>query len=46
MEKSGEDLQLDFPFIVATVPFREPGATHLPEITYGKLFKKPTAHVK
>jgi len=35
MEKSGEDIQLEFPFTVATVPYRDAG-TQLAEITYGK----------
>ena len=34
MEKSGEDLQLEFPLTVATVPYRDAGA-QLAEITYG-----------
>lgn len=37
MEKSGEDLQLDFPLVIATVPFRESGLQS-PEITYGTIF--------
>jgi len=35
LEKSGEDLQVEFPFVVATVPHKEVGAA-LPDITYGQ----------
>jgi len=35
LEKSGEDLQVEFPFVVATVPHKEPGGP-LPDITYGQ----------
>ena len=36
LEKSGEDLQVEFPFVVATVPHKEPGGP-TPDITYGQL---------
>ena len=35
LEKSGEDLQVEFPFVVATVPQKEAGGP-LPDITYGQ----------
>ena len=35
LEKSGEDLQVEFPFIVATVPHKELGGS-TPDITYGQ----------
>jgi hypothetical protein len=34
-EKSGEDLQIDFPLTIATVPFRIPNTPGL-ELEYGK----------
>jgi len=34
LEKSGEDLQLEFPFVVATVPHKESSGPP-PDITYG-----------
>ena len=35
MEKSGEDLEMDFPLDVATVPYRIPNQPP-PELRYGK----------
>jgi len=35
LEKSGEDLQLEFPFVVATVPHKEASGPP-PDITYGQ----------
>ncbi len=35
MEKSGEDLEMDFPLDVATVPFRIPNSP-APELAYGE----------
>jgi len=35
LEKSGEDLQVEFPFVVGTVPHKEAGG-HVPDITYGQ----------
>jgi len=35
LEKSGEDLQVEFPFVVATVPHKEAGGPP-PDITYGQ----------
>ena len=37
LEKSGEDLQVEFPFVVATVPHKDSGAALPPDITYGQL---------
>jgi len=34
MEKSGEDLQVEFNLIIATVPHKV--TNHIPEICYGK----------
>ncbi len=36
MEKSGEDLDMDFPLDVATVPFRIPNQVDQQELKYGK----------
>lgn len=36
LEKSGEDLLMDFPFTVATVPFRIPNTQTSPEVEYGE----------
>jgi len=35
LEKSGEDLQVEFPFVIATVPHKETAGAPLPDITYG-----------
>lgn len=36
LEKSGEDLHMNFPITIATCPFRIPNSTQQPLISYGK----------
>jgi hypothetical protein len=36
MEKSGEDLHMNFPLTIATIPFRIPNSPNQPTIEYGK----------
>lgn len=35
MEKSGEDLHMNFPLTIATIPFRIPNSANQPFIGYG-----------
>ena len=36
MDKSGEDLHINFPLTIATCPFRIPNSNKQPIIEYGK----------
>ena len=36
MEKSGDDLHMNFPITIATCPFRIPNSNQQPKIEYGK----------
>lgn len=45
-EKQLDELSMEFPFTVATVPFRIPNSTHQPTVEYGKRHFLPLMHTQ